>query len=76
MIGLLFLVFILKNFKNLNENSINNLILLAATISLILETFPIKSTGSIFTTNNATYLIFIGSIILSYKKLLDIKNFE
>ena len=47
-----------------------NFILLAATISLVLEVFPIKSTGSIFTTNDATYIILISSIILSYKKKL------
>jgi len=75
-IGLSFIVFIFKNFKFLNVNSLENLILLAATISLILEAFPIKSTGSIFTTNNATYLVLIGSIILSHDKLLRVKNFR
>ena len=43
--------------------------LIAATISLFLATFPIKSTGSIFTTSNATYVALLASIILSYKKL-------
>ena len=75
-IGLSFIVFIFKNFKFLNVNSLENLILLAATISLILEAFPIKSSGSIFTTNNATYLVLIGSIILSHDKLLRVKNFR
>ena len=74
-IGLLFVVFIFKNFKFLNVGGLKNLILLAATMSLILEAFPIKSTGSIFTTNNATYLILIGSIILSHNKLSSAENF-
>ena len=47
-----------------------NLILLAATISLILEAFPIKSSGSVFSTNNSTYLIILSSIFISYKKIL------
>ena len=66
-IALLFVVFILKNFKLFKENNLENFILLAATISLILEVFPFQSTGSIFTTNNATYIILISSIILSHK---------
>ena len=68
MIASLFVVFILKNFKFLKGNNIENFILLAATISLILEAFPFRSSGSIFTTNNATYIILIASIILSHKK--------
>ena len=68
MIASLFVVFILKNFKFFKGNNIENFILLAATISLILAVFPFKSSGSIFTTNNATYIILIASIILSHKK--------
>ncbi len=69
-IALLFVVFILKNFKLFKGENIENFILLAATISLILEVFPFKSTGSVFTTNDATYIILLSSIILSYKKRL------
>jgi len=68
MIASLFVVFIFKNFKFFKGSNMENFILLAATISLILEVFPIKSTGSIFTTNDATYIILISSIILSCKK--------
>ena len=68
MIASLFVVFILKNFKFFKGNNIENFILLAATIGLILEAFPFRSSGSIFTTNNATYIILIASIILSHKK--------
>jgi len=43
--------------------------LLVLIISLTLEILPLRSTGSLFTTNNATYLVLIASIILSYKKI-------
>ena len=70
IIALLFLIFILKNFRLFKGNTMENFILLGAVISLILEAFPIKSSGSIFTTNDTTYIILISSIILSYKKKL------
>ena len=70
MIASLFIVFILKNFNFFKGNNIENFILLAATLSLILEVFPFKSTGSFFTTNDAAYITLISSIILSYKKKL------
>ena len=73
-LALIFVIFIIKNFKFFSGNGMGNYILLASVISLILETFPLKSTGSIFTTNDATYLILISSIILSYKKLLAVQN--
>jgi len=76
-IALAFIVFLVKNYKVLKrENNLQNLFLLAAVISLLLEVFPFRSTGSIFTTNNTTYIILMSSIILSYKKLLKGKNFE
>jgi len=74
LLGLFFIVFIFRNFKIFKENNIENLFLLAATISLFLETFPFKSTGSAFTTGNLTYIILIASIILSYKKWIVISN--
>ena len=70
VIGLLFIFFVSKNFKLLRRNNIENLILLASIISIALETLPFRSTGSIFTTYNATYLMLIGSILFSYKKKL------
>ena len=73
IIALLFIVFIFKNIKFMKQISIENYILLSAIISLFLETFPLKSTGSLFTTNNTTYIILIGSIILSYKELWKVK---
>ena len=74
IIAILFIFFILKNFKIFNGNNIEHFILLAATISLILEVFPFKPTGSIFTTNVATYIILLLSIILSYYKKLPMRH--
>ena len=73
LIALLFIVFIFRNFKFVKKIGIENFILLSAIISLILETQPFKTSGSLFTTNNATYLILIVSIILSHKTILKIK---
>jgi len=75
LIAITFIVFLVKNYKTLRKNNLQNLFLLAAIISLFLEAFPFKSSGSIFTTNNTTYLILMSSIVLSYQKLLKEKNF-
>jgi O-antigen ligase len=64
----LFIFFIIKSRKNFNGENLGNYILLASTISLFLEFFPIKTSGSIFTTSNATYIILVVSILLSYIK--------
>ena len=66
ILAILFITFILKNFKILVGGKSENFILLAATVSLILEVFPFKPTGSIFTTNDATFIILLSSIIISY----------
>jgi len=75
LIAVTFIIFLAKNYKYLRKNNLQNLFLLAAIISLFLEVFPFKSSGSIFSTNNATYLILMSSIVLSYQKLLKEKNF-
>jgi len=71
---LLILSIVIKNNKFINGKSFESYIYLAATISFVLETFPVKSSGSIFTTNNATYVMLMLSIFLCYKKLLKIKT--
>jgi len=76
IIAAIFLAFIFKKLRFFKENNIESFFLLAATISLFLEAFPLKSTGSIFTTNNATYIIIISSIILCHKKITEAKNFH
>ena len=73
IIALLFISFLFKNNKFIKQIRVENFILLAAIISLVLETQPFKTSGSLFTTNNTTYLILIASIVLSYKKILKIK---
>ena len=72
----LLIVFILKNYKHISNISADHLILLSALISIVLETLPIRSTGSLFTTNNFTYLVLICSILTSYKKILKINNYK
>jgi len=76
IIAFLFCIFIFKNLKIFKGNKIVNFLILSSTISLILEMFPLKSTGSIFTTNDIAYIILISSIILSYKKILRGKSFK
>ena len=77
VIALMFMAFLVKNYKALKKaNNLQSLFLLAAIISIFLEVFPFKSSGSIFTTNNTTYLILISSIVFSYKQLLKGKNLE
>ena len=75
-IALLFIIFLAKNRNFLGRNGLQNLFLLATCISLFLELFPIKNSGSIFTTNNATYITLMGSIILSRQNLIKEKNFK
>ena len=75
-IALIFIFYLVKNYKAIkNQYNLENLFLLAATISLFLEAFPFKSTGSFFTTYNTTYIILMASIVMCYKKLLERKNF-
>ena len=74
LIAALFTNFIFKNFIFLNENNLKSLFVLAAVVSLFLETFPFKTTGSIFTTSNTTYIILISSIILNYKQKIISRN--
>ena len=71
ILGLLLIFFILKNLKIFRKDNIENFILLGSTISLFLEMIPFKVSGSIFTTNNTTYIIILLAIILSYRKLTN-----
>ncbi len=67
-IGLIFIIHLFRNFKLFKNNNMESIILLSAIISLILEMFPLRSSGSFFSTTNATYIILILSIIASHKK--------
>ena len=57
------------------KNQINekNLFLLACIISLGLEFFPLRSTGSFFSTNSATFIFLTLSIIVASKNILTQK---
>ena len=68
--GLLFILFAIKNLKFIKKFSTNNVILLATIISFFLEVFPFRSTGSLYTSMNATYIILIGSVLISYRNLI------
>ena len=70
IIMFLFLFFLFKNLKLFNKQKLDFIILSAAILSLILEMFPIKSTGSLVTSSNATYIILLASIVLCNKKIL------
>ena len=74
IIALFFVIFIFKNLKVFKGNNIEHFFILAAAITLILELFPLKTSGSVFTTNDAAYIALISSIILSHKKILKAKN--
>jgi len=67
IIAVRFAVFAFRKFRLLTHTNFESFILLSAIISLILETFPVKSTGSLFSTNNATYIVLVAAIIISQK---------
>ena len=52
----------------------NNHIITPFIFLFIAEIFPIKSTGSFFTTGNATYLFLILAILIGLTRLNSIEN--
>ena len=70
LIGLLFIIFVFKNFKILRKSNLDNLIFLAIVISIILEVFPFKSTGSIFSTGAAVQWLKDGLGIIEVIEVL------
>ena len=69
IIAFLFLVFIFKNFKFLKRGNMESFFILACSISLFLEMFPFRTTGSIFSTGNITYIVLVSSFLLRYKSV-------
>lgn len=77
LIGLLIIILIVfkltkiffKNKPNLSLNFENNIILPFALL-LIIEFFPLKTSGSFFTTWNTTFIIFLIAIIANFPKNL------
>lgn len=51
-------------FKNSNSNEYNIKILMPFFVVFVLEIFPLKTTGSFFTTTNATFLFIILSFVV------------
>ena len=72
-ISLLSFFIVIRNLRSIKGNNLGNFVFLATIISLAAEMFPIKSTGSFFTTVNSTYIIMILSIFLCYIRKLDKK---
>ena len=75
ILGLILFFYILLNlYKNVNKRYLNKsdrkFLLLSLTAVLILELFPLKSTGSFFSTHNSTYIFILISFILNYKNIL------
>ena len=73
ILATIFTIFILKNLRLIQQVNAEKFILISALISLTLEMLPIRNTGSIFTTNNATYIILITSIIICHRTLIKNK---
>ncbi len=59
---IIYLTFIKMYFK---KNKLNNYIIVPFVFLFISEIFPVKSTGSFFTTGNATYLFLILSFVVT-----------
>ena len=67
---------IFHNNFNLKHGFYNNKFIVPFAILFIVEIFPIKSTGSFYTTNNAAYFFLILGLIISWlnkKKLIENK---
>ena len=74
ILALFFIFFIFKSLKILNGKNIENYILLASTLSLFIEIFPIRSSGSIFTTGNSAPIMFFTAIVISLQAKLSLKK--
>ena len=57
-----------KYFRNLNKSNHETKILVPFFIIFVLEIFPFKTTGSFFTTTNATFLFIILSFVVGLMK--------
>ena len=69
----LYITFIKKYF--LNTRLKDNNIMIPFIFLFIVEIFPLKSTGSFFTTGNATYLFLIFGILIGIsRKYISIEN--
>jgi len=72
LISIIFFTILFKCFFNQHAKKINltyNKIIIPFMFLFIIEIFPIKSTGSFFTTGNATYLFLIMSITIALSQV-------
>ena len=60
------------NIKNKNQKKFD--ILIIAFINFLMFFFPLKSSGSFFTTSNSTYMIITLVILLSQLKIINSKK--
>ena len=68
-----YLLFYNKNFSLFNEE--NKKIILPFFLLFFIEVFPIKSTGSFFTTGNASYIFLIFAVLIGLiRKYNSIEN--
>jgi len=75
IISIIFLIIFIKSFvkKYFFSSSLKSMHVITPFIFLyIAEIFPLKSTGSIWTTGNATYLFLIMAIIVGLTKLKEL----
>lgn len=66
------LFLLIMNFRKYNKNS--NLFFYAFFFSLIIEFFPIRSTGSFFSTSNAAFIFFLIGVFIGLKELKNKKS--
>ena len=80
IVSIIFILILHRTFykKYFNNNSTlkNNNIIVPFIFLFIVEIFPLKSTGSFFTTGNATYIFLIIAILIGFankEKLIENK---
>ena len=62
-------IFFKKSFnRNLNFNNINNLVFTSSLITIIIELFPLKSSGSFFSTSSAIYIFLFMAMMIGTKE--------
>ena len=76
-ISIIFLIILYDSFiknRELLFSRKNELIIIPFIFLFLIEIFPLKSTGSFFTTGNATYLFLIMAILISLSRIEKTKN--
>ena len=69
-----FLIGLISFLKSFNKNLSLNFFYMPFFLIIFFEFFPLKSSGSFFTTGNATYIFFMLAIFINFTKLQKIKN--